>query len=146
MIITVDQQVTLSVAFTDKAGNPAFVDGDPVWTSTDAAVEIVATDSPFVVIARSTGVGVAQVRVEADADLGEGVKPVTALADVEVVAGEAIAAVIAAGTPEDKPVPVVEEPAPADPAPVDPAPVDPAPVDPAPVDPAPVDPPADPAV
>ena len=139
-VLTTSQQVTLGVAYKDKAGNPAVVDGAPAWSiSNPELAEIIASDDGFSATVRALGgIGSVQVAVAADADLGEGIKQLIATLDIDIVAGEAVVAAISTGTAEEQPV--------ADPAPVDPAPVDPAPTDPAPVDPAPTDPPADPAV
>ena len=46
--------------------------------------------------------GIGQVLLKADADLGEGVKEITGLLDVEVIASEATVAIVAAGAPEPK--------------------------------------------
>ena len=46
--------------------------------------------------------GTAQVSVSADADTGEGVATITALADIEVLASQATAVGISFGVPEAK--------------------------------------------
>lgn len=122
MILTVTQQVEYGVAFTDAAGNPAVVDGVPTWESSDPSIVAIEVDpaDPAKAVARATGViGTAQVTVRADADLGEGVREVIATDNVEVVAGEAVAAALQAGSPTEQPAPVEE---PTDPeTPADPA-------------------------
>lgn len=124
MILTVEQQIPLAVAYADAAGNPAAVDGAPVWASSDASViAIVAAADGFSAVAVTTGkIGTAQISVRADADRGEGFRELIGTYDIEVVAGEAVVANISAGAPEAKPAPEpVVEPAPVEPAPEPPA-------------------------
>lgn len=104
-LITVDQQINGSVAFTDRNGNPAVVDGVPAWSSSDPAVLAVtpADDGMSALVVPVGPLGTAQVSVRADADLGEGVREIIGTADVEVVAGEAVAAVVTFGAPEPRP-------------------------------------------
>lgn len=84
---------TVSVEWKDKGGNPVKVDGPTKWESSDAsilAVEV-ATGNPQIANLHSLGpVGKVQVHATADADLGDGVKSVTASLDVEVISGQAI--------------------------------------------------------
>lgn len=81
------------VAFVDVKGNPAIVDGPPKWSSSDETVlSVVASEDGMSATITPVGpLGNAQVSVEADADLGEGTKPVISLVDVEVVGGQAVA-------------------------------------------------------
>ncbi len=105
MILTTVQKVALSVAFVDAAGNPATVDGIPAWASSDESIITIADISAdgMSCFAVTVGpLGNAQVSVQADADLGAGVRPVTGVIDFEVQAAEAVSASIAAGTPELK--------------------------------------------
>ena len=98
--ITIEQKVNANVAFTTMAGNPALVDGIPVWESTDPNVMTVepAADgmSAFAV---SQGLGMATMRCVADADLGEGVVHITLQDDIEVTAAGAAAGVLGFETP-----------------------------------------------
>lgn len=98
------QKVRLSIAPLDAAGQPATIDGLPVWTSTDESVVSleVAVDGMSVEAIATGPVGNAQVSVSVDADLGSGVRTLTATLDIEVVGGEAVTLSIAAGTPEAK--------------------------------------------
>lgn len=100
MQITIDQKVSASVKFVDRAGNPAKVDGAPSWSSSDdnVASVSVAEDGVATVIAKN--VGQTQISVTADADRGEGVRTITRSALVEVVSGEAVDEVIEFGEPE----------------------------------------------
>lgn len=102
-VITIDQQFDAAVAFVDSAGNPAVVDGVPVWASSDDAVLAVqAADDGMSATAAAVSVGTAQLSVTADADLGGGVRQVIGLLEVNIVGGEAVAAVITPSTPVDK--------------------------------------------
>jgi hypothetical protein len=98
----------------DAKGNPAPVE-NVVFEGSDPNIILVRTDetdqTKATVLART--VGTAQVTVTADADIGEGEKELMGLLDVQVVAAEAVALSITAGTPEDQPaVPpaTIEEP------------------------------------
>lgn len=83
---------TLSVQWVDKAGNPAKVDGDTEWVSSneDVATVEVAAGNPLIANVHSVGpIGPIQIQATADADLGEGTKTITATCDINVIAGEA---------------------------------------------------------
>lgn len=136
----------ISLVINDKRGNPARVDGVPVWSSSDEAVVTVTPgeDGMSATILSLGTTGTAQVSVSADADLGEGVRTMTGSALIDVIAGEAFAFALMLGEDFDPAEPAPEEPVeeePTDEEPVDEPPVD-EPTDPAePVDPdAPVDP------
>jgi len=103
--LTDSQQVALTVAFADKAGNPAPVDGAPVWTSSDeTVVTVTAAADGLSAVATAVGkLGTAQVSVAADADLGAGNTTITGVIDITVLAGAAVAAVVSAGAPTEKP-------------------------------------------
>lgn len=97
-----DMQVLLQVQFQDVDGNPAKVDGDPVWSSSDDLVASItpAAGNPFLATLLGTGMGNAQVIVEADADTGDGVRSLVCTLDVTIIAGEAVGGVISpAGEP-----------------------------------------------
>ena len=104
LVLTDAQKVALSVTFLDAAGNPASVDGAPVWGSSDPTIVLVeaATDGLSAVATAVGPLGSAQVNVTADADLGAGVESITGLLDVNVVGDKAVTVAIAAGTPEPK--------------------------------------------
>lgn len=85
----------LTLSYVDAKGKPAKVDGVPVWTPPDAALAslAVAADgmSAVMTLVDPIQLGAGQVRIDADADMGAGVKPLVTLGDFEVVAGEAVA-------------------------------------------------------
>jgi hypothetical protein len=97
-----DQEVsTLPLVVLSKKGNPTSVEaGTVVFASSDPAILEVTDNGDGTAKVKAVGpVGTAQVQVSADADLGEGVKTVTGVADVEVVAGEAAVINISFGAP-----------------------------------------------
>jgi hypothetical protein len=101
-------QVGVQVSYVDAKGNPAVVDGDVAWSSSDESIATVTVDTAdstkATVVGVGTVLGIAQVIATADADLGQGVRQIMTTADVEVVAGEAIAGTITV-TGEAVPVP-----------------------------------------
>ena len=104
LILTDEQKVSLSIDPRTAAGNPAKVDGVPVWSVSDSNVlTIVPSEDGKSAVVTTTGqLGASQVSVSADADLGEGVRTIAATLDVTVVAAEAATLAITSGTPELK--------------------------------------------
>jgi hypothetical protein len=104
LVLTDVQKVTLKVNPVSAAGNPAQVDGAPVWSSSDDTVlSLSVSEDGFSAEAVTTGkLGVAQVNVSADVDMGEGVKTLTGVLDVEVKASEAVSLNLAADVPVDR--------------------------------------------
>lgn len=101
MILTTEEKVMVSIDPRTPAGNPARVDGVPMWTVSDPAVCSVAP-APDGMSAEvvSMGLGSALVTVEFDADLDEDeVRTLTGGLDITVVEPEAINFTINAGTP-----------------------------------------------
>jgi len=103
LILTDEQKCQVSVAFKTAKGNPAPVDGVPVWASSNEAAVVVvpAADGLSAEIQTPGGLGTAQVSVKADADLGEGVIEIIGLLDVEVKTAGASIVEITPGTPEN---------------------------------------------
>ncbi len=98
--ITNEQRVLVTVAPKTAAGNPAPIDGAVIFRSSDPAVAVVEPvdeGSAFVI---AVAPGVAQITAAFDADLGEGVRNVTASGALEVVAAEAVTGEIVFGEPE----------------------------------------------
>jgi hypothetical protein len=101
-----DKMIAVQVAYVDSKGNPAMVDGDVSWDTSDANIAIVesnAGDSTQAVVTPLGSVGQVQITATADADLGSGVRELITTMDVEIVAGEAIAGTI---TPVGEPQPI----------------------------------------
>ena len=90
--LQVGHYATVSVEWLDSAGNPAKVDGPTTWASTDASVLTctVSTGNPLIANCHAEAIGSAGVQATADADLGEGIRTVTATLDVTVITGEAV--------------------------------------------------------
>ena len=110
LTLTDTQKCALSVSFQTAAGNPAVVDGAPTWgVSDENLLELqVAEDGRSAVVLTKGPLGTAQVTLRADADLGEGVKEIVGILDVEVIPSQAVVAVLSAGVPEEK-APAVPE-------------------------------------
>lgn len=104
LILTDEQKVQLSINPVTAAGNPAKVDGLPVWTSSDEGViTLEVAEDGLSAWAKTVGnLGSAQLIVKADADLGEGIREIIAILDVEVKPAEAVTLSILAGVPELK--------------------------------------------
>jgi hypothetical protein len=101
-----DKVIGVQVAYVDSKGNPATVDGDVTWDTSDQNIATVRTDSgdsTQAVVTPTGQVGQVQVTCTADADLGEGVREIITTMDVEIVAGEAVAGTI---TPVGEPQPI----------------------------------------
>lgn len=124
-VLTTDQKARVSFTASDRYGNPASIDGVPRWESSDPTVAFVSTydDGMAADVVTAGRLGSAQVSVRCDADLGDGVRELVGVLDVDVVGGEAvmIALTPAAAEPKDA-APVPDQPAP-EPAPTpEPAP------------------------
>jgi hypothetical protein len=104
MVITDSQKFTASIQPVDARGNPALVDGVPVWTASNPEVLSVSIspDGMSADVAAVGPLGSGQVSVEADADLGEGVRAITGVLDVEVKAGEAVKLVVNTAPPVEQ--------------------------------------------
>lgn len=95
--LPVDHTVLMQIAYVDVKGNPATVDNEVAWQSSDVSIVTVTVDTGDTAMCRVTPVGsVGQVQVTAicDADLGEGVRNLVTLCDIEIVGGEAVAGTI----------------------------------------------------
>lgn len=101
------QNVTLVI--TNSHGDPASVEGPPVWAVSDPTVlqlGTVAADGMSVDTISAMTVGSARVSVTADADLGAGTQTITGFADVEVTLGpssQASVMTLSLGAPVAKP-------------------------------------------
>ena len=65
----------------------------PVWTSSSETVATVTpngTDNLSAEVVPGSTLGTCQINVTADADLGSGVKTISGVLDVQVVAGQAV--------------------------------------------------------
>lgn len=102
-----DKLVSVTIELKDKKGNPAQVDDTPVW-STDNTQVLALEPAADGMSCKVTAVGVltaspVMVQVTADADLGDGVKPVIGTLEVNVVAGDAALISLTPGALQDQP-------------------------------------------
>lgn len=103
IVITADQVLPLRAGVAkDREGNAAALDGFPTFETSDASVAEVTDNGDGTALVTSHAAGLAQITMRADALIGEGVVPVIAMLDVEVIAGQAAVVVIDAGAPEAK--------------------------------------------
>lgn len=104
LVLRDNQQARVSIAIRSARGNPAVVDGTPQWSVSSAAhLEVVAEADGMAALVRALGPsGAAQVSVHVDADLGEGVIPVTGVLDVNVLSGLAAVIEISTEPPVDQ--------------------------------------------
>lgn len=107
LIMTATQQCALALEITDSHGNPAQVDGVPAWSSADdgkVSVEPSADGMSATIFAEGPmTTAPVQISVTADADMGEGIKPLVGLLDVTIIGGEATVIAITPGTPTEQP-------------------------------------------
>lgn len=95
-----DKSVSASASFVDARGNPAVVEGTPVWGTDRPDLLAIADNGDGSVTVSPVGpLGSGQVTCTGDADLGEGVVSVVLLGTVEVIAGTAVGGVINFGEP-----------------------------------------------
>lgn len=101
MQLKVTNKLPLSLKLVDKFGNPAPVDGAPVWSLTNPALGTlnVAADGMSAELVPAGPLGSFSVQVSADADLGEGVKTIFGELPIDLIGGDAVSVVIEAGTP-----------------------------------------------
>lgn len=104
LVLTDIQKVEFSVSAVSAAGNPASLDGAPVWSSSDESIlTLSVSEDGLSCEAVTTGsLGAVQVKVVGDADLGEGVTSLFGVLDVVVVASQAVNLEIKPGVPSDK--------------------------------------------
>lgn len=100
MLLTDTQKVVFSIQPVDVHGHAARVDGVPSWNVSDPSVGTITVSvdglsAEFV----ATAPGMAQVSVQADADLGSGVRTIAGTLDIQVEPGEAVGLTITAGVP-----------------------------------------------
>ena len=100
--ITNEQKIQVTLAPTTAAGNPATLDGAPVWAvaAGDATIEVAADGLSCYLISGEPGNS--QITVTADADLGEGVVNLTDTVDLAVVPASASQLGLVTGSPELK--------------------------------------------
>lgn len=100
--ITNEQKILVTLAPTTASGNPAPLDGVPVWAVTegDATLEVAEDGRSSYLI--SGDIGSSLILVTADPDMGEGVREISDVIALTVVAAEAASIGLSAGSPEQK--------------------------------------------
>lgn len=103
MQLTAIQQVDFTISPKDRKGNPAAVDGVPVWASSNPNVASVEPSTDGLSATVKAGVpGSTVISVTADADLGAGVVNLAGTADVDVVPAAAETIALEAGPITDQ--------------------------------------------
>lgn len=104
LTLTDSQDCPLSVAFVDKKGQAAPVDGAAQWlTSNSEVIALAPADDGLSCVISAVGpLGTATVSVTADADLGDGVTSISGSVDVTVIAGAAVTVDVTPGTPTEQ--------------------------------------------
>ena len=101
-----DEQVPLTIAPTDAAGNPAVLDEVPTWVVGGANPGILtltpSADGLSCVAAAAGPLGTAQIQVTAAADASTGGQAVTGTLDVQVVGSTVSSLGVNAGAPVAK--------------------------------------------
>lgn len=96
------QKVTIGpVAASDAKGNPAPIESLKFSSSDEAILSVTDNGDGTASVTAVGPLGMAQVRVDADARIGDGEVPLSALLDFEVIASEAVALNVPVGTPEN---------------------------------------------
>jgi hypothetical protein len=104
LVLTADQQVRLTVAYQDRYGNAATIDGTPRWETSDDAIATVTpgTDGTYADVVTVGPAGTVQVRAVADAMPGESERLIIGIQEIEVVGGEARVVALTAGPASPK--------------------------------------------
>jgi hypothetical protein len=106
--LPVTHEVGMQVSYVDAQGNPATVDGQVIWASSNEAIataEADPDDSTICTVVPGGSLGQVQISATVDADLGGGTRELITTADITVVAGEAVAGTI---SPIGEPSPTIE--------------------------------------
>lgn len=104
-----EQQIKAAAKFTNKNGQPARVDvsqGVPQWGLSDPSAGVLTPDADgmgMTFVAGSNEVASLIVTCTADADLGDGVKPVVLSGELSILPLEAVGGELVFGAPEDVP-------------------------------------------
>lgn len=112
LTMTDTQQAEVTLKVKDKSGRPASVEGVPLWEVAPAGSEMVASVKPSASGMSATIIGRlpgdCQIRVTADADMGEGVSPIIGILDVAISGGPATIVELVASAPTEQSDPLPE--------------------------------------
>lgn len=114
LTLQVTQQFPIEIQPVDARGNPAAVDGAPVWSVSDETLlKVEAADDGLSAVVSALGpVGSAQVTVRADARMGPEVREIVGTLDVSLIAAEAATLRLVPGVPTEIEAGPQPEPAP----------------------------------
>ena len=102
MLITItnEQKVEVILAPLTEAGNPAQIDGAPVWEviEGDATLEVAADGMSAYLVSGEANIN-SKIKVTADADLGDGISELSDIIDLAVVPATASLLGLSVGTP-----------------------------------------------
>ena len=102
--ITNEQQVNVTLHPVTSTGRPAQVDGAPTWTvQSGNSTVTAAADGLSADLISSDTPGDTEILVEADADLGQGVVPISDIIRLSVAGAQAANLGLVAGDPTPKP-------------------------------------------
>jgi hypothetical protein len=98
-------QVSVSVEFKDRRGNPAPVDEPPTWAVDNSELLTlgVEPDGMSCVVIPVGPLGTANITLTADADLGDGSTPIIGTLEVQITGGTATVVTLVPGTPTEQP-------------------------------------------
>lgn len=101
--ITNEQKILVTLAPTTAAGNPAPLDGAPVWTVAegDVTLEVAEDGLSAYIISGVPGSSLVSISADADMDAGEE-RQISDVIAVTVVPAEAATMGLSAGSPEQK--------------------------------------------
>lgn len=101
--ITNEQKIKVTLTPVTGGGHPAPLDGVPTWEviDGDSTVEV-ASDGLSAELVSADDPGTTNVLVKADADLGEGVVPISDVIQLTVLGAQATNLGLTAGDPENK--------------------------------------------
>lgn len=105
VVIKNDEKISGSIKPVNRAGEPAPIDGVPLWANSNPDVLdlVVSEDGKSATLTSKSGVtGTATVTCTFDADLGEGVRTIEATGDIVVDPAEAVAGAIEFGAAEPR--------------------------------------------
>lgn len=103
LALTTEQKISVTLTPTTAAGNPATLDGAPVWAVTEGDATVEVSEDGLTATIISGEVGISTITVTADADLDEGeVREIGDVIALNVVAPEAAGLGLSAGEPELK--------------------------------------------
>lgn len=98
------QEVPVSVRFLDDHGRVVAVDGVPTWEAGDTTIIDLAVEADGMsAVVKSRGpAGHTTVTVRADAQVGDGVREITGVLEVEVTESGAMTVEFTVGEPRDR--------------------------------------------